>query len=358
MLVFMTDGLPTVDETNVPRIIENVRKATSPGVRVFTFGVGYDVNTALLDKLASENGGVADYVEPKEDLEVKVSNFFSKVNYPVLTDLQLDMGGARTDLIYPRGIPDVFRGSQVTLIGRYSNESDLKAVTMKLTGKSSGAVRSYTYPSLSFPLRTDANDYLPRLWATRRVGWLMEQVRTNGEQKELRDEIVDLGTRYGIVTPYTSYLALEEADRVSRRDANAFMRLGQAAGTGGGLSSRVFSESAPAPSPSVAQPVTGVDAVQKSKMARAQQERLVLKDEETRTDAVKRAEGKTFYLIEGVWTDSEFKAGSGLPETVVVFGSDEYFELLKQNPKLGSYFALGERVVVVMDGRIYRVIIK
>src|SRR5687768_12068744 len=192
MLVFMTDGLPTVDETNVTKIIDNVRNASKPGVRLFTFGVGYDVNTALLDKLAAENGGVADYVEPKEDLEVKVSNFFSKVNYPVLTDLQLDMGGAQTDLIYPRGIPDVFRGSQVTLIGRYSNAADLNSMSLRLTGKSSGQTRSYTYPNLCFPLRAETNDYLPRLWATRRVGWLMEQVRTNGEQKELRDEIVDL----------------------------------------------------------------------------------------------------------------------------------------------------------------------
>jgi Ca-activated chloride channel family protein len=186
---------------------------------LFTFGVGYDVNTALLDKLAAENGGVADYVEPKEDLEVKVSNFFSKVNYPVLTDLQLDMGGAQTDLIYPRGIPDAFRGSQVTLIGRYSNDADLKSIQLKLTGKASGASRTYTYPNLSFPLRSDANEYLPRLWATRRVGWLMEQVRTNGEQKELRDEIVDLGTRYGIVTPYTSYLALETSETSLRYTA-------------------------------------------------------------------------------------------------------------------------------------------
>ena len=104
-------------------------------MRLFTFGVGYDVNTALLDKLAAENGGVADYVEPKEDLEVKVSNFFAKVNYPVLTDLQLDMGGAQTDLVYPRGIPDLFRGSQVTLIGRYSN-ADLKWMQLKLDRQS------------------------------------------------------------------------------------------------------------------------------------------------------------------------------------------------------------------------------
>jgi Ca-activated chloride channel homolog len=345
MLVFMTDGLPTVDETNVSKILDNVRKASKPGVRLFTFGVGYDVNTTLLDKLAAENGGVADYVEPKEDLEVKVSNFFSKVNYPVLTDLQLDFGGAQTDLIYPRSIPDVFRGSQVTLIGRYSNEADLSSLQLKLTGKSGGTMRTYTYSNLSFPLRSDANDYLPRLWATRRVGWLMEQVRSNGEQKELRDEIVDLGTRYGIVTPYTSYLALEDQRVTQSVDARR--------GLGGFMVTNAPGAAAPPKTPmSIA---TGADAVKQSKVAREQQERAVLKDEETRQDAVRRVEGKTFYLIEGVWTDSEFKAESRLPETALTFGSDEYFALLKQYPKLGSYFALGERVVVVIEGRIYRV---
>ena len=354
MLVFMTDGLPTVDETNVTKIIDNVRKATKPGVRLFTFGVGYDVNTALLDKLAAENGGVADYIEPKEDLEVKVSNFFSKVNYPVLTDLQIDMGGAQTDLIYPRAIPDLFRGSQVTLIGRYSNAADLNSIRMKLTGKAGGTSRTYTYANLSFPLRSDANEYLPRLWATRRVGWLMEQVRTNGEQKELRDEIVDLGTRYGIVTPYTSYLALEDTREISRyagrdRDQPAQRRTTNSSGGFGNMAP----SSAPSPKAAV-DVVTGAEAIQLSKNTREQQEVARLKDD-TRTDAVRRVEGKTFYLIDGVWTDSEFKAEARLPETVVVFGSDEYFALLKQLSKLGSYFSLGERVVVVLEGRVYRV---
>jgi len=355
MLVFMTDGLPTVDETNVSRILDNVRKATRPGLRLFTFGVGYDVNTALLDKLAAENGGVADYVEPKEDLEVKVSNFFSKVNYPVLTDLQLDMGGARTDLIYPRNIPDAFRGSQVTLIGRYSNEADLNSIQLRLTGKAGGAMRTYTYPNLSFPLRTDANDYLPRLWATRRVGWLMEQVRSNGEQKELRDEIIDLGTRYGIVTPYTSYLALEEREMSVNAPRQTVTRRNATIGGGFG---NMNAPPSPASSPKVMAEsviVTGADAVQQSKAQREQQDVTRIKDDDVRTDAVKRVAGKTFYLIDGAWTDSEFKAESKLPETVLVFGSDEYFALLKQNTKLGSYFSLGERVVVVLDGRVYRV---
>ena len=354
IIVFLTDGLPTVGDTNVSHIVENVRKASKPGVRLFTFGVGYDVNTALLDKLAAENGGVADYVEPKEDLEVKVSNFFTKVNYPVLTDLKLDLGGATTDLIYPRGIPDVFRGSQVTLIGRYSNDESLNSVRLTLSGQASGSTRTYTYDNLSFPLRDEDNDFLPRLWATRRVGWLVEQVRTNGEQKELRDEIVDLGTRYGIVTPYTSYLALENQQISGNLPATPRSSPARRGFSGGLLGSQ--------PKDSVtgaaAQTVTvnsGLAAVRESKQARAMKEADSLQRDDTRSDAVQRVGGKTFYLIDGVWTDSEFKADAHLPETVLKFGTDEYFALLKQNPKLASYFALSERVVVVFEGRVYRV---
>ena len=361
ILVFMTDGLPTVDETNVTKIIDNVKKAGKAGVRLFTFGVGYDVNTTLLDKLAADNGGVADYVEPKEDLEVKVSNFFTKVNYPVLTDLQIDLGGAKTDLIYPRGIPDVFRGSQVTLIGRYTNPSNLESVSLRLTGKSNSQSRTYTYDKLSFPLREEANDYLPRLWATRRVGWLMEQVRTNGEQKELRDEIVDLGTRYGIVTPYTSYLALEDGD-VSRR-APTVATPSVLRGRMGAADNAAPRNQAPSASPGgslradkMAEVTvqSGAEAVQISRQTRDLKETAKLKDEE-RTSSMRRLAGKTFYLIDDVWTDSEFKSESRLPETVVSFGSDEYFALLKQHPKLGSYFSLAERVLVVYEGRVYRV---
>jgi Ca-activated chloride channel homolog len=362
MLVFMTDGLPTVGVTNVSQIVDNVRKASKPGVRLFTFGVGYDVNTALLDKLASENGGVADYVEPKEDLEVKVSNFFTKVNYPVLTNLKLDMSTAQVDLVYPRGIPDLFRGSQVTLIGRYRNEADLKAVRLTLSGESGGSTRTYHYDELSFPLRNENNEYLPRLWATRRVGWLMEQVRSNGESKELRDEIIDLGTRYGIVTPYTSYLALEQENLHRYTMVPGAVPQGtpdRVRGFTGGVGGRRPAKStAPAAAnepPSVSlDAATGIAAVQESKRVRAQQDLNILKDE-TRTDAVKRIAGKVFYLIDGVWTDSEFKEDGNLPETATTFGSEEYFALLKKYPKLANYLSVGERVVVVFEGRVYRI---
>src|SRR5579885_323185 len=148
LVVFVTDGLPTVGETNVERIVENARRERVAGTRLFTFGVGYDVNTALLDKLAADNGGVAEYVEPKEDLEVKVSNFFTKINHPVLTNLALDMGGVQTDLIYPREMPDLFRGSQITLIGRYRNEYDVRNAVLRLTGRTGAAARTFTYENV------------------------------------------------------------------------------------------------------------------------------------------------------------------------------------------------------------------
>ena len=345
ILVFMTDGLPTVGVTNAEQIVANTRNARMPGVRLFTFGVGYDVNTALLDKLAADNGGVADYVEPKEDLEVKVSNFFAKVNYPVLTDLKLDMAGVQTDLVYPRALPDLFRGSQIVLIGRYRNPIDLVAVRLQLAGIAGGANKNFFYNDLRFPLREEANDFLPRLWATRRVGWLMEQVRSNGEQQELRDEIVDLGTRYGIVTPYTSYLALEPG--AAPQDVTTARPVSSNSGFGVGRGQ------AP-PKAADARATTGAIAVQQSKRAREQQE-VMRVDTDKDSSAIKTAGGKTFYLREGVWTDAEFKPGTTMPETVVKFGSDEYFALLKQKPKLAAFFSLGEQVVVILDGRIYRV---
>jgi len=344
MIVFLTDGLPTVGQTNIEGILANLKNTSES--RIFPFGVGYDVNTSLLDRLAASSGGVADYVEPTEDLEVKVSNFFAKISYPVLTELQLDIAGVETDLTYPRTLPDIFRGSQLTLIGRYKNPVDMDRIRLSLTGKSGGASRTISYNNLRFPVMESSNDFLPRLWATRRVGWLMEQVRTNGEQRELRDEIVDLGTRYGIVTPYTSYLALEST-AVARDRQPLAMKPGFAGG-------RIMNAPPPAPKAADASAVTGEAAVRESKRARVQQEVMRI-DKDNASAATRTAGGKMFYLRDGIWTDSEFKLDAKLPETMVKFGSDEYFDLLKQKPKLAAFFALGERVLVIFEGRVYRV---
>ena len=354
ILVFMTDGLPTVSESNVDRIIENARRIKVDGLRLFTFGVGYDVNTQLLDKLAEENSGTADYIEPKEDLELKVSNFFTKVNSPVLTDLELDFGGVQTDFMYPRKLSDIFKGTQLTILGRYRNASDLNNITIRLKGKTGRETRTFNYVNLDFPYRADKNEFLPRLWATRRVGWLIGQIRSNGENKELRDEIVDLGTRYGIVTPYTSYLATENNAVIDGTSGGGL-------GRGDGL---LRSQRKPVNKTMNAPATTGQGAVTASKDSRAMQETVTVTGDINSSEnayvvdgatVVKKVGVKTFYLENGVWIDSEFKEEAKTPETKMRFASDEYFDLIAKEKELAQYFALGEQVVVVWKGRVYRI---
>ena len=353
ILVFMTDGRPTVSESNVEKIIENARRIKVDGLRMFTFGVGYDVNTQLLDKLAQENSGTADYIEPKEDLEVKVSSFFTKVNSPVLTDLELDFGGVQTDLLYPRKLTDIFKGTQLTILGRYRNGTDLNNITVHLKGKTGRETRTFNYSNLDFPIRADKHDFLPRLWATRRVGWLIEQIRSNGENRELRDEIVDLGTRYGIVTPYTSYLATENTFQIDGSSGGGL-------GRGNRNLRRENNKVLNAPMSSTVT-VTGADAVIASKDSKAKQEAVTVTgddDEYIRVDgqiAVRKVGVKTFYLENGVWIDSEFKEEAKSAETKLQFASNEYFDLIAKEKELAQFFALGEQVVVVWKGKVYRI---
>ncbi len=342
MLVFMTDGLPTVGESNVDRIVANVSKAKGEDIRLFTFGVGYDVNTTLLDKLAAENSGAADYVEPKEDLEIKVSNFFTKVSAPVLSDLQIDFANVETDFVYPRKITDLFKGAQITLIGRYKNDTDLQNITLRLTGKSGTENRSFNYQNLDFPRRAEDNSFLPRLWATRRVGWILEQIRANGETRELRDEVSELGTRYGIVTPYTSYLATDGSfQTVERRASGAFM-------TDGREAAKMRAD-------------RGSDAVKLSKQQNEQQSNMSLAPSSksvlvANTMSNQFVGTKNFYNQSGVWQDAEFKAEKKLPEISVKYGSEEFYALLNKEKELAQFLALGEQVVVVWNGNVYRIV--
>lgn len=346
MLVFMTDGLPTVGEANIEKIVSNVKTNQKIGIRIFPFGFGYDVNTALLDKLGSENDGMSDYVQPKEDLEVKVSNFFTRVSSPVLSDIDVDFGSIDTDLTYPRKVTNLFRGSQIALIGRYRNADDINNAVISINGRSGGDNRSFAFGELKFPLRGEGNDFLPRLWASRRVGWLIEQIRLNGETKELRDEVTDLGTRYGIVTPYTSYLATDGSFQQFSVDA---IRSGRAA----------------SPAAKAMRAQSGADAVQMSVQQNSMQLNTIAsaesrKDDEAqiliRNSQISQFVGnKNFQNQANVWVDGEYSEKAKMPEKRLQFGTAEYFDLLRKEPGLARFFALGEEVVVVWKNTVYRV---
>ncbi|MER3631032.1 MAG: hypothetical protein C4325_01695 [Blastocatellia bacterium] len=340
IVVFMTDGIPTVGITDPESIAQNVTSssAAAHGVRIFTFGFGYDVNAVLLDRIANDSGGAPDYVRPKEDLELRVSGFFDKVNFPVLTDLSIDYGSANVDLLYPRRISDLFHGSQLTIIGRYKNPADSRGNTITIRGRFGKQERVFRFRGMDFPLRNEKNDFIPRLWANRRVGWLLDELRRNGYSEEIRREIVELGTKYGIVTPYTSYLALDSAalgvsqQTGSTANANALQRMSS---------------------------TTGEVAVEMSIRQNELKSSVSLAKDKSRTGETaggfKRIGLKTFKLQNGIWTDTEYNPDQKLPETNLKYGSREYFDLAVSIPELGRYLSVGERVTVVLGGRVYKV---
>jgi Ca-activated chloride channel family protein len=209
VVVFLTDGQPTVGVTEPQAIISHVKKNSS-GTRIFSFGIGTDVNTHLLDRIAEETRAFNQYVLPEEDLEIKVSSFFAKIKEPVLTDPELKFtGDVRATKFYPSPLPDLFRGEQVVVVGRYSGHGSSAAV---VAGKVNGQKREFS-DDVKFPEKASDNEFIPKLWATRRVGYLLDEIRLHGENSELRDEVTELARKYGIVTPYTAYLIVEDERR-------------------------------------------------------------------------------------------------------------------------------------------------
>ena len=330
MLVFLTDGRPTVGVTNVEEIMKNVSRSIDKQTRLFTFGVGYDVNTLLLDALAQSHRGASDYIKPGEDMELIVSSFFDKVNYPVLDNLSLDIGKVTVQELYPMQLPAIFKGSQLTILGRYASYG---STSIRLSGEIGGKKRSFTYEA-EFPRRDEEADFIPRLWATRKIGYLLDQIRLHGEDKELKDEVISLSKEYGVITPYTSYLALGDEKPVPRPGERLYEE------------SKVRADLLAARKAPV-----GQEAVQFSTELNLMKD--MEKEAREASEAIRYVGTKTFYLRKGVWVDGEFQEGM---ETIQVeFGSDDYLKLVTAHPELGRYFAIGKEVIVVYAGKAYEV---
>ena len=347
-LIFLTDGLPTEGVTVTGAILDNVAREAPDNVRIFSFGVGDDVDTDLLDQISMDNGGASTYVRPGEEIDEEVSAFYRKVKMPVLSDLSLDWGDIIVDQVYPQRIPDLFAGSQLIMLGRYREGGPAK-ITLK--GMVNQEERSYTYEDLSFR-KEGGDDFIPRLWATRAVGYYLTQIRLYGEKQEWIDSIVSLSTRYGIITPYTSFL-VQEKDIFSTQGreeiisdfeeemaaAAAEPAFGEAA-----VEKAVYQKSLSAAPVGAAVPVnmsvsTGIDGT--SKMVRV-------------SEVLKNVGSKTFLLKNDTWIDTTFDRS--MKTKKVAFLGEEYFDLISQVPVLGSYFALGERVIVVHGGQAYETV--
>lgn len=355
MVVFLTDGLPTVGPTSADEILAAARKANEQRARLFVFGVGFDLNTDLLDRLAEDNGGARQYVVEGEDLEVKVSSFFDKIVQPILSDVTLSTDGVELRDIYPRRVPDVFAGGQVLLLGRYRGDGRRR---VRITGRADDAVREFVAEA-DFDGRADA-DFLPALWAHRKIAFLLEEIRLRGKNRELEEEIVALGKRFGILTPYTSFLITEdESPRVADRMAEYRRDLERGAVVGAravGFSRGIVAAREAAAAPAADRPAAlgfdfGVEA-SASDIAKA----TGLRELESVGERIRRAADKVFILgRDGLYYDTMFT--ESLRDRIVEVRrfSDAYFALLDRHPRIGRYLAVGGDMVLVVDGEAYRI---
>jgi Ca-activated chloride channel homolog len=210
VIVFFTDGRPTVGETNSDVILAHVAKRNNSNTRIFTFGVGDDVNASMLDMMAEQSRGISTYVRETEDIEAKASSLFAKISNPVLSNLKIAVQGGDVQLrdLQPQQLPDLFSGSQLVLFGRYEGKGH---AALKLTGNVGSEAKEFVY-EVDFAEKTgDDKAFVEDLWARRKVGFLLDQIRLNGSKQELVDEVVTLAKRYGITTPYTSYLVVPDS---------------------------------------------------------------------------------------------------------------------------------------------------
>ncbi|MDE3089472.1 MAG: VWA domain-containing protein [Chloroflexota bacterium] len=347
-IIFLTDGLPTTGEINSQKIIANATSAAPKNARLFTFGVGDDVNTILLDTLAEKLRGASGYVRPTDKIDEIVSAFYAKVSTPVLSDVSIDWGGITVSDVYPYPLPDLFAGTQLVVAGRYRNGGP---TTIVLKGMVNGNSQSFRYSDVTFRdgggggSTALTTSFIPRLWATRKIGYLLNQIRLTGESKEVVNEIVTLAVRYGIVTPYTSFLVDERADVLTQSGRSDVAKEAQ----------KSFAPSA--------MPTSGAAAVQQSQ----QQQQLQNAGVAPSAAPVPVSPGsveqvtplqvigdKTFLLRGGVWTDTQFDP-SKMTTKKIEFGSDAYFALGANNPDWGKYLALGARVIVVLNGAAYEI---
>ncbi|MEW5900468.1 MAG: VWA domain-containing protein, partial [Acidobacteriota bacterium] len=323
-VLFLTDGLPTVGVTGIQDILKNVTSANAAPARLFVFGVGYDVNTELLDRLAQENRGTSIYVGENEDLEVAISGYYEKISSPLLSDLAITYKGIEAFQTYPATLPDLFKGSQLVLVGRYRGSGPISIILM---GKVGVEKRKFVL-DIPAPAEDESNSFLPRLWATRRVGYLLDEIRLHGEEKELVDEVRGLGLRYGIVTPYTSFLVTErEREQIAAAAPAAQEAL-------------------------AARKTTGAGAVKLAQVT--QQFKDLEQASQVISEQIRYREDKTFYFKDGFWVDSAYEEGSPVEE--VEFNADRYYQLISRNPGLAKYLSVGRNIIVSFGEKNYRVI--
>lgn len=364
-IIFITDGKPTIGKIEENELLEIIRKNNSDKLKIFTFGIGYEINTHLLDKITQITHSYRSYITPSENIELKISNFFMKIQYPVLTEISLELNGKVQFLkYYPRDIPDLFKGSSINIIGRYKGAGDISLVLKGMINKER---QSYTY-KINFPDENIDNESISSLWASRRIGYLLDQIRLNGEKKEVIEEIILLAKNYGIITPYTSYLIIE--DEIKQVRSGKMDNENQIINNMINHDDKVFEQNKK--EYKGIKNKDGMEGVRSSKeiqilnKASNYQETLqgesrlgINNDNGKQTNLsniIKNIQGRSFYQVKNTWIDIKIQEIKHKSRNIIKFASKEYFELLKKYPDIKQILALGKNIKFVFNNKIYEIV--
>jgi Ca-activated chloride channel family protein len=336
IIVFVTDGLPTVGEKAPDRIAAMATDRIGRA-RIFTVGVGFDVNTYLLDRLATEGRGAAEYVAPNADVESAMSALLGKLRHPALVNLRIADAPVELTRTYPASLPDLFYGEELVVFGRYHGTGRGPVV---VTGERDGRTERFTADAV-FPATATENDFIPRLWASRRIGDLTRQIRIEGATPSLVEEVRDLGLRYGILTEYTSYLVQEPTSAWNRPQPVGGLApelRGGAAAAGLQTGREAFARAQASAAMAGASTLAAADQAAKSRLSELAVEGAAA------GRPVRRIGGRLFVLDGGVWTDVAFRDSLRV-EAVAPF-SEAYFALVRALPEIAPYLAAGDAVVI------------
>ncbi|MGQ0633771.1 MAG: VIT domain-containing protein [Planctomycetaceae bacterium] len=384
-VIFLTDGLPTVGELNEMKIAAAAKQANRVNARLFTFGVGYDVNARLLDRLARDQRGQSGYVRPNESIEAHVAALGARIGSPLLTDIAVTIEFDRVNPVgaaapisrtYPKQLTDLFQGEQLVWVGRYRYGG---AAQVALSGKTGGELKRFAFPATFAEKSPDESlGFVEKLWATRRIGEIIDELDLHGQNQELIDELVQLSIRHGIMTPYTSFLADENtalADRRGNRERGlARLQRDLAVDQGArGVAQRIIKgrlQEAGQPASVGGLPLGGFATspaeIQKLKSAMAGKAseqslgRAVITQnadgEYEVLDAVRNIGQKSFFRKQNQWHDSTVTPEQARQAIRIVQFSDEYFELAAAHGgALAKYLAFDEPVLVNLGEKTYQI---
>jgi Ca-activated chloride channel family protein len=352
-VLFLTDGLPTAGETNEGKIVAAAQSNNHVRARIAAFGVGYDVNARLLDHLARVNYGRSEYVRPNEDIEARVAKLYRQIESPVLTDVRFTFvrdearseDGPPTNRIYPREAFDLFAGEQLVIVGRYKKSG---TAHVRVEGKVGTQTQEFAFPAeFAKHSEDDSFAFIEKLWATRRVGEIIDDLDLKGKNDELVKELVELSTRHGILTPYTSFLADETVNlnAVSANTGRANQELRKLADAPAGMAG-VAQRAAKGSLQTAAQPAAPTGGGYSSYHDAATDKQVEVKGN-------RNVGNKSFYYRNQQWVDSSATEEQIRTARRCRQFSDEYFELAaKHGRKLSQYLVSDEPVLVNLDGEV------